>query len=77
MHERDLNNDLLLGLLKVALAAHAGLKVVLMSATIDAVRFQLYLDASINMDGIGCPVLEIPGSVFPVEIYYVEDTIIE
>ena len=38
------------------------LKVVVMSATLDAVKFQKYFD--------GAPLLKVPGRTFPVEIFY-------
>lgn len=43
------------------------LKVVLMSATVDADRFSQYLD--------GAPVLNVPGRTFPVHVQYLEDAI--
>jgi ATP-dependent RNA helicase DHX29 len=43
------------------------LKVVLMSATVDALRFSKYLD--------GAPILTVPGRTFPVQTKYLEDAI--
>lgn len=41
------------------------LKVVIMSATMDAEKFQTYFD--------GAPLLDIPGRLHPVEIFYTLD----
>ena len=61
-HERTLATDVLLGLLKEVLANRPSLKVVVMSATLDAVKFQRYFE--------GAPLLRVPGRIFPVEIFY-------
>jgi pre-mRNA-splicing factor ATP-dependent RNA helicase DHX15/PRP43 len=61
-HERTLATDVLFGLLKEVLVARKGtLKVVVMSATLDAESFQEYFDA---------PLLRVPGRLHPVEIFY-------
>jgi len=41
---------------------HASLQVIVMSATLDAGKFQVYFD--------NCPLLTIPGRTHPVEIFY-------
>lgn len=46
---------------------HSFLRVVLMSATLDAEKISAYFD--------GCPILQIPGRTFPVEVRYLEDAI--
>jgi pre-mRNA-splicing factor ATP-dependent RNA helicase DHX15/PRP43 len=62
-HERTLNTDILFGLLKeIMLKRPDDLKVVIMSATMDAEKFQKYFN--------NAPLLDIPGRVFPVEIFY-------
>jgi pre-mRNA-splicing factor ATP-dependent RNA helicase DHX15/PRP43 len=62
-HERTLNTDILFGLLKEIMNARKDtLKVVIMSATMDAEKFQSYFD--------GAPLLDIPGRLHPVEIFY-------
>lgn len=63
-HERTLDTDILLGLLKETMKARSDLKVIVMSATLDSQRFQTYLD---------CPIVEIPGRVHPVEIFYTRE----
>jgi ATP-dependent RNA helicase DHX29 len=70
VHERSLQTDLLLTILRdlsvrrVA-AGRPGVKVVLMSATVDATFFAGYLE--------GCPVVSAVGRSFPVEQHYLED----
>ncbi|KAG9290544.1 hypothetical protein G9A89_020914 [Geosiphon pyriformis] len=61
-HERTLATDILMGLIKDIAKERPDLKVVVMSATLDAERFQKYFN--------GAPVLTVPGRTFPVEIYY-------
>lgn len=61
-HERTLATDVLLGLLKEILPVRKDLKVIVMSATLDAVKFQKYFD--------NAPLLKVPGRTFPVEIFY-------
>lgn len=57
-HERDVNTDLLLNLLRSAVAGNPGLRVLIMSATIDTGEFQKYFGE--------CPCLAIPGFTYPV-----------
>ncbi|KAJ0171743.1 hypothetical protein K1T71_012506 [Dendrolimus kikuchii] len=64
-HERDVNTDITLLLLKKALNINPGLKVIVMSATLDTEVFTKYFDA--------CPIIEVPGRTFPVEISYLDD----
>jgi len=61
-HERMLNTDVLMGLLKEVLQNRKDLKLVVMSATMDAEKFQEYFDDA--------PLLDIPGRVHPVEVFY-------
>jgi HrpA-like RNA helicase len=61
-HERTLATDILMGLLKEISRQRKDLKIVVMSATLDAGKFQDYFD--------GAPLLTIPGRTFPVEIFY-------
>eukprot|EP01054_Gregarina_sp_Poly1_P011034 Gregarina_sp_Poly_1__11033@NODE_881_length_5877_cov_60_743029_g630_i0_p1_GENE_NODE_881_length_5877_cov_60_743029_g630_i0NODE_881_length_5877_cov_60_743029_g630_i0_p1_ORF_typecomplete_len739_score124_15Flavi_DEAD/PF07652_14/9_8e31HA2/PF04408_23/5_4e29OB_NTP_bind/PF07717_16/3_1e19DEAD/PF00270_29/3_4e16DEAD/PF00270_29/1_4e02Helicase_C/PF00271_31/2_6e12AAA_22/PF13401_6/4_5e11AAA_19/PF13245_6/1_4e09SRP54/PF00448_22/5_4e07SRP54/PF00448_22/3_2e03ResIII/PF04851_15/5_7e07Herpes_ori_bp/PF02399_15/9_2e06AA len=60
-HERTLDTDILFGLLKEIMKARKDLKVIVMSATLDAGKFQEYFQA---------PVINVPGRVHPVEIFY-------
>jgi len=67
-HERTLATDVLFGLLKGTLAKLReqgrpdALKLVVMSATLDAARFQAYFNDA--------PLLKVPGRTFAVEIFY-------
>lgn len=67
VHERSIDSDFLLIVLKRLLETRRDLRVVLMSATVDAERFSNYLG--------GAPVLNVPGRTFPVEVRYLEDAI--
>jgi pre-mRNA-splicing factor ATP-dependent RNA helicase DHX15/PRP43 len=61
-HERTLSTDILFGLLKEILPKRPELKVVVMSATLNAERFQQYFT--------GSPLIDVPGRMYPVEIFY-------
>ena len=61
-HERTLATDVLFGLLKEVLERRPDLKVVVMSATLDAKKFQDYFE--------GAPLMRVPGRLHPVEIFY-------
>uniref|UniRef100_A0A7E4UQG1 RNA helicase n=1 Tax=Panagrellus redivivus TaxID=6233 RepID=A0A7E4UQG1_PANRE len=63
-HERTLATDILMGLLKEVKQRRADVKIVIMSATLDAGKFQEYFD--------GCPLMSVPGRTFPVEIFYTQ-----
>lgn len=65
-HERSINTDMLLVLLKRALQTNPHLKVVVMSATINADLFQHYFN---------CGVIEVPGRTYPVEMNFLEDIV--
>jgi len=66
VHERSLDTDFLLVLLKRALTVRKDLKVVLMSATVDADTFADYF----KKDGLTVDMVEIEGRTFPVEDLY-------
>jgi len=61
-HERTLATDILMGLLKEVCKQRRDLKIVVMSATLDAGKFQNYFD--------NAPLMSVPGRTFPVEIFY-------
>ncbi|XP_016976027.1 ATP-dependent DNA/RNA helicase DHX36 [Drosophila rhopaloa] len=67
IHERSVETDLLMGLLKVILPHRPQLKVILMSAT---VREQDFCDYFEN-----CPMFRIEGVMFPVQMLYLEDVL--
>lgn len=66
VHERSEESDFLLLILKEILAKRSDLRVILMSATLNAGLFSSYF-------GHGVPVLEIPGRTFPVQQFFLED----
>ncbi len=61
-HERSLNIDFILGMLKGILAARPEFRVIVSSATINVEVFSEYFD--------GCPVVSIDAPMFPVEVKY-------
>ncbi|RKF63122.1 putative pre-mRNA-splicing factor ATP-dependent RNA helicase prp43 [Erysiphe neolycopersici] len=61
-HERTLATDILMGLLKEIALRRPDLKIVIMSATLDAQKFQKYFN--------NAPLLAVPGRTHPVEIFY-------
>jgi HrpA-like RNA helicase len=80
VHERDLNVDFLLIILKKAIQARKATgkqvpKVILMSATLDTKLFAEYL-AEENPEGqTSCPSLSVPGRTFPVTERYLTDIV--
>jgi pre-mRNA-splicing factor ATP-dependent RNA helicase DHX15/PRP43 len=67
-HERTLSTDVLMGLLMEVMpertkdSEYGELKVVVMSATLDAKKFQDYFHQA--------PLLKVPGRTYPVEVFY-------
>lgn len=61
-HERTLATDILMGLLKEIVKRRTDMKIVIMSATLDAGKFQDYFT--------GSPLMKVPGRTHPVEIFY-------
>ncbi|KAG6857567.1 hypothetical protein H0H87_000166 [Tephrocybe sp. NHM501043] len=74
VHERDVDTDLLLVVLKRLLedrkARNKPLKIVLMSATIDPTLFQHYF---LDDEGAPAKVIDIPGRSFPVTKHFLDD----
>ncbi len=64
-HERTLATDTLMGLLKEVAVRRPDLKIVIMSATLDAQKFQSYFNDA--------PLLAVPGRTHPVEIFYTQE----
>ena len=67
VHERSIDSDFLLIVLRKLLLRRPNLKVVLMSATVNASKFSNYFG--------GVPILDVPGRTFPVETKYLEDAL--
>ncbi|KAI8377905.1 P-loop containing nucleoside triphosphate hydrolase protein [Radiomyces spectabilis] len=66
-HERTLETDVLFGLLKKTHRLRPELKILIMSATLDVEKFSDFFEE--------CPIFEIPGRNFPVEIIYNDDAL--
>jgi len=69
-HERTLATDILMGLLKGVAKRRDDLRLIIMSATLDAQKFQRYF--SINKDA-PAPLFKVPGRTHPVEIFYTQE----
>uniref|UniRef100_A0A336M1S7 CSON010441 protein n=1 Tax=Culicoides sonorensis TaxID=179676 RepID=A0A336M1S7_CULSO len=67
VHERDTNNDLLMGIFKIMIKYRLDLKIILMSATLNAEIFADFFE--------NCPTVEIPGKIYPVQEFYLEDVL--
>uniref|UniRef100_A0A8R1XW19 RNA helicase n=1 Tax=Onchocerca volvulus TaxID=6282 RepID=A0A8R1XW19_ONCVO len=64
-HERTIHTDVLFGLLKAAVKKRPELKLIVTSATLDAVKFSEYFYEA--------PIFTIPGRTFPVETLYTRE----
>ncbi|NXA34125.1 DHX9 helicase, partial [Eudromia elegans] len=67
IHERDINTDFLLVVLRDVVQTYPEIRVILMSATIDTSMFCEYFS--------NCPIVEVFGRTFPVQEYFLEDCI--
>uniref|UniRef100_A0A671QSQ0 RNA helicase n=1 Tax=Sinocyclocheilus anshuiensis TaxID=1608454 RepID=A0A671QSQ0_9TELE len=65
IHERSLQSDVLLTIVKDLLTVRDDLKVALMSATLNAEKFSKYFN--------NCSMIHIPGYTYPVKEYLLED----
>ena len=70
VHERTLATDILMALLKQLIKKRADLRVIIMSATLDARKFQTYFSLE---EGVLVPLLKVPGRTHPVEVFYTEE----
>ncbi|XP_076614901.1 ATP-dependent RNA helicase DHX29 [Chaetodon auriga] len=69
VHERSVQSDFLLTILKDVVMRRSDLQLILMSATVDCDKFSNYFNR--------CPVISIPGRTFPVEVSHLEDIVEE
>ncbi|EFX85550.1 hypothetical protein DAPPUDRAFT_98847 [Daphnia pulex] len=69
VHERDLLTDFILTIVRDLLPKRPKLRVILMSATINSDLLSTYFN--------NCPVLNISGRNFPVQVFYLEDILSE
>ena len=61
-HERSIHGDLAIALAKQAWLARDDLRIVVMSATLDSAAVSAFLN--------GCPVVDVPGRLHPLEVAY-------
>jgi len=61
-HERSIHGDLAIALARQAWRARDDLRIVVMSATLDAAPVSAFLD--------GCPIVDVPGRVHPLDVSY-------
>ncbi|OAQ85446.1 DEAD/DEAH box helicase [Purpureocillium lilacinum] len=72
VHERSLDTDFLLNLIREVMRTKKDmLKLILMSATLDADTFKYYFAS----EGLNVGTVEIAGRTFPVDEYYLDDVI--
>lgn len=69
-HERTLATDILMGLLKSLAKRRSDLKIIVMSATLDALKFQKYFGIK---EGSTAPLFKVPGRTHPVEVFYTQE----
>ncbi|CAL8322444.1 unnamed protein product [Lota lota] len=67
VHERSVQSDFLLTILKDMVMRRSDLRIILMSATVDCTKFSRYFN--------NCPVVSVPGRTFPVEVFHLEDIV--
>lgn len=77
VHERSVETDFLLLLLREIASKRPNIRIVLMSATLDAEKFSRYFSSVLSKSGreSSVPIVSIPGRTFPVDQYYVEDAV--
>lgn len=66
-HERSLNTDILLGLLRDVIRRNPHVKVIVASATINAEKFSNFFDSA--------PVFTVSGRTFPVDVFYSDEPV--
>lgn len=71
VHERSLDTDFLLSIIRDVLSRRKDLKLILMSATLDSATFGDYF----KKDGLKVGFVEIAGRTFPVQDFYLDDII--
>ncbi|XP_022167135.1 dosage compensation regulator [Myzus persicae] len=67
IHERDVNSDFLMVVLKDMIYNYPDLRVIFMSATINTDMFSNYFNC--------CPVIDVEGRCYPVKEYFLEDIV--
>ncbi|KZP24231.1 P-loop containing nucleoside triphosphate hydrolase protein [Athelia psychrophila] len=73
-HERTLATDILMGLLKALAKTRKDLKIIIMSATLDALKFQKYFGLGSDQEqDMVAPLFKVPGRTHPVEVFYTQE----
>lgn len=73
-HERTLATDILMGLLKSLARKRKDLKIIVMSATLDALKFQKYFGLGSETEKeVTAPLFKVPGRTHPVEVFYTQE----
>ncbi|RLN45151.1 hypothetical protein BBJ28_00025681, partial [Nothophytophthora sp. Chile5] len=72
VHERNVDTDFLLSILRDLLPQRPDLRVILMSATMNSELFVKYFS---SITRTPCPVLDIPGFTYPVECNFLEEVL--
>ncbi|XP_068081354.1 ATP-dependent DNA/RNA helicase DHX36 isoform X2 [Anabrus simplex] len=67
IHERNINSDFVMTVLRQLLPQRPDLRVILMSATLNSVQFSKYFD--------NCPTLDIQGHLHAVDVFYLENVL--
>ena len=72
-HERSLATEILMSLLKEVIKRRPDLKLIIMSATLDAVKFQRYFsDIGKGKTKESAPLFKVPGRTYPIEVIYTQ-----
>ena len=69
VHERDVNTDFVLTLMRRVMMVNKHIRLILMSATASADLFVRYFDEI----GMKPPIIDIPGRTFPVDIHWISE----
>ena len=70
VHERTVATDILMALLKPLAKRRSDLKIIIMSATLDPLKFQMYFSL---VPGKLAPLFEVHGWRHPVEVFYTQE----
>uniref|UniRef100_A0A023F1F8 RNA helicase n=2 Tax=Triatoma infestans TaxID=30076 RepID=A0A023F1F8_TRIIF len=75
VHERTVNTDVLMGLLKKILKKQKNLKLIVTSATVDAEHIQEFFNLNTENDSTKntSTILTVEGRLYPVHIYYLKE----
>jgi ATP-dependent RNA helicase DDX35 len=83
VHERNVNTDIILGLLKKIMKKREDLKIIVCSATVDAEEIKLYFDEGSaktdkrkkeNSTSLSTAIISVEGRYYPIEINYLNES---